>query len=131
MLEQFLPSLRRMGNLERSYEQSTAWGYVPETKVKADDAEVTVTTEIPGIKKSEIQIEVKGEGLHIQAERRVDYGRDAVPLRRERRHAKYDRWFRLPYPVDVAKVEAEYENGVLRVRLPRSGEDKPKQISVA
>ena len=48
----------------------------------------------------------------------------------ERRYGSFSRSFSLPQTVDIAKVAAEYKNGVLTVRLPLREEAKPRQIKV-
>jgi HSP20 family protein len=50
--------------------------------------------------------------------------------RRERRSGTFTRSIQLPYRVDPARVEAQLENGVLRLSLPRPEEDKPRKITV-
>ena len=51
-------------------------------------------------------------------------------IRQERRYGRFVRTMRLGNDVDTAKVEAEYKDGVLNLRLPKSEEVKPKKIDV-
>jgi HSP20 family protein len=49
---------------------------------------------------------------------------------RERRYGSFQRTLTLPTPVDVEKISADFENGVLTVRLPKTEAVRPKRINV-
>lgn len=96
---------------------------------KGDD--VILIAEIPGMKKEDIKLEIKDKLLKISGERKATYPEKSSILRKERVHADFQRSLRLPYRVDTEKVEAEYTNGILKVKLPRAEEDKAKEIVVS
>lgn len=96
---------------------------------KGDD--VVLTAEIPGMKKEDIKIEVKNNLVRISGERKLEYPEKSSFHRIERRNLQFDRTIRLPHAADASNVSAEYQNGVLKVFLPRAESDKPKQIKVA
>ncbi len=66
--------------------------------------------------------------LSISGERKAPEG---GPQRRERRFGKFYRAFRLPRTLDLDKIEAKMERGVLSIGMPKREEAKPKQINVA
>lgn len=97
---------------------------------KNGDAAI-LTTEIPGISPDNLDISVahntltlRGERTDMQTDEGVNYHR------RERWQGKFVRSMELPFAVDADKVEAEFYDGVLYIKLPRAEEDKPKQIAV-
>ncbi len=93
---------------------------------------IAVTAEIPGVEPSEIDITVHDDRVVISGERRppeaVD---DAAWLRRERAFGKFSRAVRLPYRVDPDRVEARFQDGVLKIELQRPEADKPRRIRIA
>lgn len=95
------------------------------------DDDVVVKTALPGIDPDDVEISVTGDSLTIKgetkAEEEVEKGNYVC---RERRFGAYSRSLTLPVSVKAEKAEAEYENGVLTLRLPKVEEAKPKAIQV-
>jgi len=97
---------------------------------KADSGQV-VTAEIPGMDIDDLDIKVVGESLTISGERRTLGNDESVKYhRQERGYGNFSRTIQLPFPVDVNKVEANYEKGILKIWLPRAESDKPRKIVV-
>lgn len=95
------------------------------------DHHVIVKAEIPGVQKNSIDIEVKGDLLQIQGERKVDYQASEVNVHRmERDFVNFSRTVKLPYRPDESKVHAKYEDGILTVELQQHEKDKPHKISI-
>ena len=92
----------------------------------------TLRAELPGFAKEDISVEV-ADGIltvtgHQKAETKSDKkDQEAAPTVQERR---VSRAISLPENLDVAKIQAAYENGVLTVTLPKREEVKPKQIAI-
>jgi HSP20 family protein len=87
---------------------------------------------MPGVRKDDIKIEVQGTQLIISGERQREM-RDAdgeTVLRHERAYGKFERTFVLPSSIDVDKIEAHYENGVLNVALPKAESAKGRTIQI-
>jgi HSP20 family protein len=110
---------------------TTSRGSYPSLDLFQNGEDVVLTAEIPGMKKEDIQIEIKDNLFRISGSRKLDYPENASFHRAERRNRKFDRTIRLPHRVDSEAVKADYQNGVLKVVLPRAESDKPKQIKVA
>lgn len=110
---------------------TTSRGSYPFINLFQDGYDTVLTAEIPGVKKEDINIEIKDNLIRISGKRAVDYPEKASVHRMERRDVRFDRTLKLPARVDVNQINAEYKNGILKVVLPRAEEDKPKMIKVA
>jgi len=97
---------------------------------KAESGQV-ITAEIPGMNVDDLDIKVVGETLTISGSRQVPVDDENVRYhRQERGYGSFTRTIQLPFPIDVDKVEANYEKGVLKIWLPRAESDKPRKITV-
>ena len=105
-------------------------------RVKVDVAEkngaYTVTAELPGVKKDEIQVTIDGAQVTLAAEvkREREASQDERLLHTERVFGKVSRSFTLPQEVDEAKAEAKFRDGVLELTLPKKAATQRKQISI-
>jgi HSP20 family protein len=91
--------------------------------------EIVLTATLPGLTTDEVSITIDGDRLSIEGELRaplenVDY------IFRERPYGRFSRVLTLNIPIDAEKAEAEFENGVLTLTLPKAEESKPKVIKV-
>lgn len=107
-----------------------AGGCNPPVNVFQKDDDIVVVVEMPGLKKEDIQLEIKHDQLKVSGKRALDYSEKVSVHRRERRSFNYDRTIQLPIVVDAEKVSAKYENGILILELPRAESDKARKISV-
>lgn len=104
---------------------------VPRFKLADAGEAFTVAASLPGIDGGSLEITVVGRRLTISGERVAsEVPEDAVWHRRERNTGSFEQSLSLPEQVDTAKVEAEYKNGALLIRLPKSAEALPKKIVV-
>lgn len=93
-----------------------------------DREALVAQAELPGYRKEDISVEVTDGVLTLTAHRRVDTDtKDQAAATQEERQT---RSVQLPNEVDVDKIQARYENGVLTVTLPKREEAKPKQITI-
>jgi HSP20 family protein len=103
----------------------------PAANVWADDHAVYVEFDLPGVDPAKLDISVtEGNRLVVQGERPEVAVENAVWHRQERGHGTFARELTLPTLVDADKVEAKYENGVLRLTLPKAEAAKPRKITV-
>jgi HSP20 family protein len=106
-------------------------GVFPLINVTEDKENYYVRAELPGIKSDELDIQVTKDGISISGERKIPVEGNGVKYhRREREAGKFSRLINLPGEVDVNKVEASRENGVLKVIIPKTEVAKPRQITV-
>jgi len=104
---------------------------VPAVDMYQTDDAVVVKSAIPGIKPEDIDISITGDTLTIKGETRVEEEvNEENYIRRERRYGSFCRSLALPLPVVTEKAEAEFENGVLTLTLPKAEEVKPKAIKI-
>lgn len=108
----------------------TAAGGFPAVNVFAGRDGVAVVAELPGVAKEDLDIQAHRDTLTLRGTRRPAAEREDAYHRRERRSGTFTRSIQLPYRVDPARVEAQLENGVLRLSLPRPEEDKPRRITI-
>lgn len=105
--------------------------YPPVNLYESGDAYV-LTAELPGVEPDDIHVSLEGSTVTLHGERKIDYAtRDETSLhRRERQAGSFRRSFELPAAIDGDHVEARHRNGVLVLRLPKTPEAQPRQISV-
>ena len=103
--------------------------FQPNCDVSESDDHYLVSFDMPGIKKEDIKIEVQKNQLLISGERLRTQGSEAG-LYNERRYGKFERTFTLPATINPEKIEAQYEDGVLNIALPKAEAAKPKTIQI-
>lgn len=101
-----------------------------------DDERLIVSASLPGLKSDDIKVSVDGNVLTVRAEASSESEssheneNEAGYLVRERRYGSFARSIRLPKSVDREKIESRYQDGVLRVELPKVPEQTPREIEV-
>lgn len=106
-----------------------AWG--PVVDICETDENYQLEADLPGMNKDDINIDLQGNVLTLSGERKhEERTSDEGLVRTERRYGKFVRSFTLPQNVDPSGIKANYNNGVLKLVLPKSEESKPKQIKV-
>src|SRR5439155_3272133 len=112
-------------------EALTASGFAPAVDVYEDEHNVTLKIEVPGIDEKDIDIRIENNLLTVHGERKIEKEEKEENYRRvERQYGSFTRTFTLPNTVDTDNVQANYEKGVLKVKLAKKAEAKPKQIKV-
>lgn len=117
--------------LRRTGESSlTAWA--PEVDIHETPDALVLEADLPGIDEKDLDIRVENNMLTIRGERKFEKKvSEENYLRVERAYGTFTRSFSLPHTVNTENIKANYENGVLTVRLPKREEAKPKQIKVS
>ena len=97
---------------------------------ETDDA-IVVKSAIPDVKPEDLDISITGDTLTIRGETKAEEEiKEEHYIRRERRYGSFCRSLTIPLPIVPDKAEAEFENGVLKLTLPKAEETKPKVIKV-
>ena len=92
----------------------------------------TVEAELPGVDPKDIDVSVDEGVLSLKGERRLEKEvKEENYHRVERAYGMFQRAVRLPSDVDAEKVKAAYDNGVLKITMPKMKPRKPKSIPVA
>jgi HSP20 family protein len=100
--------------------------------ISETENEFIVKASLPGVKPEDVQITVHGDTLTIRGEMKAEVEKkDENYHLRERRYGQFVRTVSLSTPISADKAQAQFENGVLTLRLPKAEEAKPKQIKVA
>lgn len=97
--------------------------------IHEDESGISVEAEMPGFKREEITVTLEGGILTIAGERKEEPAKGEEHLK-ERRYTRVLRSFTVPTSLDETKIEAKLENGVLKLRLPKSEEVKAKRIAI-
>ena len=112
---------------------SGRWGRelnVPAVNVIENNNEYTITLAAPGFKKSDFNIDVEGNMLTISSEKEESKEeKDDRYSRKEYNYSSFSRSFTLPEEVMKDKIEAVYEDGVLRLTLPKTEQAKKAALS--
>ena len=127
-LQQALDNFRASGWLGSG--PSGGGGY-PLVNVFRKGEDFVIITELPGVRGTDLDIQVKGNTIRMAGSKSVNYP-DKVSLhRRERLEGRFDRAMTLPIEIDADGVRAECRDGILALFLPRAEQDKPRSIKVA
>jgi HSP20 family protein len=93
--------------------------------------DLVLTASVPGVKPEEIDITVQGDVLTIKGETKFEGGEtQGAYHRQERRYGRFHRQIALPVSVRSDSATAQFENGVLTLRLPKAEEAKERRIPV-
>ncbi|MBL7743797.1 MAG: Hsp20/alpha crystallin family protein [Chitinophagaceae bacterium] len=107
---------------------------VPAVNITENKNDYLVSLAVPGMKKEDFKIDVDGNMLTISSEKEeTKEEKDKKFTRKEYNYSSFSRSFTLPEEVNKERIEAKYEEGVLKLVLPRKEEArKPsaKQIAV-
>jgi HSP20 family protein len=109
----------------------TDQSFVPACDVEELSDHYLLSLEMAGIKKEDIKLEVNGGQLTVSGERHTESKqKQEGQWYSERRYGKFERSFALPAGIDADKVEANYQDGILRIIVPKSESAKPRQIKI-
>ena len=104
----------------------------PSVDIFEDGDEVVVKAEIPGVKKEDLDVTITDNSLTISGEKKQEEKVEKKDFHRvERSYGSFSRSFRLPENVNGSKAKANFKDGLLEVRLPRTKEAKQKKIEIA
>jgi HSP20 family protein len=137
-LREFATIQNRMNRLFRdSYgnegreEALSNTAFAPPVDVYEDEHSVTLKIEVPGIDEKDVDVRIENNTLTVHGERKFEKEEKEENYRRvERQYGSFTRTFTLPTTVDQESVQADYDKGVLKIKLAKKAEAKPKQIKV-
>ena len=112
-------------------EALTSTTFAPPVDVYEDEHNVTLKIEVPGIEEKDIDVRIENNTLTVHGERKFEKEEKEENYRRvESQYGSFTRTFTLPNTVDPESVQADYDKGVLKIKLAKRAEAKPKQIKV-
>lgn len=103
----------------------------PPLNVWASGTGLVIDAEMPGVDPKNAEISVVGDELSLRGKVNVpESAAGETVLRRERPAGEFQRTLQLPFRADAAGVKATFKNGILRISIPRSEEEKPRKIAI-
>ena len=121
------PSTRR----DNGKEMLAVADWVPRVDISESESEYVIKAELPEVNKNDVKITLEDGVLTLQGERLQEKEEKGRKYHRvERSYGTFVRSFTLPDSVDEEKVAAEFKDGMLNLRLPKTEKAKPKAIEV-
>ena len=131
--EFFGPSFSRHFNeLQRTYDElekmpSELVQWKPRCDASETEKEFTISAELPGVKKEDITVELEGQSIKISGKKSdVKERKGATYHYTERCSGQFSRVFTLPRSADLEKLNAQYNDGVLNISIPKNSEKDEK-----
>jgi len=112
---------------------SSAGAWAPAVSVEETDSELILTAELPGMKPGDVELHVENNILTIRGEKREERTEQDEGRRFhlwERNYGAFQRSFTLPRTVRGDDIKAEFDNGLLRVRMPKAPEARSRRIEI-
>lgn len=105
--------------------------FFPPVDIYEDDRSIILQAEIPGIQEKDLDIQLENNVLTVSGERKLENEEKKENFHRiERHYGRFSRSFGLPATVDPDSVNAEFDNGVLKVTVAKREEAKSRQIKI-
>ena len=115
--------------LSRS-ESSSLSELMPSVDIYEKDDKIFFEAEVPGFKKEDLHVDVKGKIVTISGESKSEREENENSYRKERKYGRFERSFQLGFEADDDAVEAKHDNGVLTVSISNPKEQQKKQIEI-
>ena len=117
------------GDAKGSHVLAGSW--IPRADLSEDDSNYYVELEIPGIGKDDLKLEIKGRSMSISGEKKTSEEVESKKLHsQERSYGSFVRYFHLPEDADLSKIDANHEDGVLRVVIAKTEQAKPQLVKI-
>src|SRR5687768_5221112 len=111
---------------------STRMAWMPAVDVREDASNLTLEFELPGLEPDQVEVTAENGVLTVRGEKRAE--RKEGDERRyhlvERTYGSFSRSFQLPAGIDEEQIDAQFENGVLHVRIPKAALPRPRKIEI-
>lgn len=121
----------RFGVSKRFEEDYADASWAPLADVVENDKSYTITVDLPGLTKKDIKVSYSNGLLSINGERKSEKeSKDSNYYKVERSFGKFYRCFNMPEGIDEDKIDAKFEDGILKIEVAKSEEAKPKQIEI-
>jgi|SRR5213595_3376404 len=111
---------------------SSARRWVPAMDLVETDDHLVLKADLPGLDRDDVSIEIKDGVLTVSGERKTEHEERGDGYHRvERAFGGFSRSLTLPRGIDANQVSAEFDKGVLEVRIPKPEEQKPQRVEIA
>lgn len=108
-------------------------GWAPVVDVQESASDVAIAVELPGIDPKGVDITFENDVLTVQGEKQSTRKEGDTETRYhlvERTFGSFSRSFRMPKGLDESKIDAQYANGVLTIRVPKAAVAAPRKIEI-
>lgn len=114
------------------YDEGTVGStWLPPVDVFENTDHIKLVAELPGVKSDEVKISIENNVLTLRGEKQQIAEEKSERVHRyERTYGRFERTFTLPSTVDADRIEANYEDGVLTVMLPKVERARPREIPI-
>jgi HSP20 family protein len=113
------------------YPSTERW-WIPDVDIYDKDGMLVIETDLPGIEEKNVDVSISGDILTIKGEKKAENEvEEKGYYQYERTYGSFSRSVTLPTAVDADKIEANFEDGVLEIHLPKLTEAKPKKVKVS
>ena len=103
----------------------------PKVDVIDHDDRITIEAEIPGLSKKEVSVDLEENVLTVSGSKQSkDEGADINYIRKELKRSSFKRSFKLGENINQKNVNADFNNGILLITLPKKEPEKPKKIKI-
>lgn len=108
------------------------YSFIPAAEIHETPEEIKLRIEVPGIEANDLDVKVTNEAVAITGERKSEIKQDEKGVKRsEFRYGRFQRVIPLPTRIQNDKVQADFNNGVLCLTLPKAEEEKNKVVTVS
>lgn len=117
----------------RSFASAATAAVVPSIDVRETDQAYTVTAELPGLERKDVELNLRDNALTLSGEKRAGHTEeDGGRAYTERSYGRFERVIPLDAEIDANKVRANFKNGILTVDLPKNAkaQDKTRRIEI-
>lgn len=110
--------------------RSVPRGTFPAVNVYEQGDAAVLTAEVPGLDPKDLELTVLDDCVTLRGQRKDEAGEGERYYRRERPTGPFERTLTLPAPINPDSVQAEYRNGILRVRMEKAEEAKVRKVAI-
>ncbi|EKQ67308.1 molecular chaperone (small heat shock protein) [Leptolyngbyaceae cyanobacterium JSC-12] len=122
LFDELMPTVREAGN---------GITFMPPAEMEETPDAIHLKLEVPGMDAKDLDVQVSADSVSITGERKSETKTEEKGMTRtEFRYGKFQRTIPLPARVQNNKVQAEYKDGILKLTLPKSEEEKNKVVKV-
>jgi len=125
--------LRR--EIDRLFDDTFArdgFSWTPAVDIKENDSEIRLDLELPGLKQEDVDLTAENGVLTVRGEKKTERkeGEESRYHVVERTYGSFLRTFQLPQGIDEDQIKAEFEHGILSIRIPKAALPQPKRIQI-
>lgn len=124
--------LNRLWNAFETFPETRTQAFLPRVDIEDLEGHFLIHAELPGVAKEDIDLSVEDNILKITGEKKLERNQETENSTYfERSFGRFERSFQLPKSINSEKIEAHYENGVLKIAIPKAAEAVKKTIEIS